>query len=302
LHLRLSLLAIGAPSPETAASAIAAWRESPANEPVHLSPDRQSDVFSHAVLPALKHFAQARRLCPLLPRPHMRFAAHANELVRADPPDKYWERALTLAPYDADVWYFAGVQLLHEGKADEAWKDWRKSLELTPGPKYDWQRAKLQDRLTAIVAATAQAAGADPRRRAELLLSHILPDRSDDLLAAAKLLDPTLAPTGASRPLLDRALALLADRPEGLTPEESMLKAQVHEALGQDDDAVRAYKHALTFAGAKPEWRFQLVKLLIAKARWKEAQTELATLQRQMPDNPQVKDWIAEVDRELLIQ
>jgi tetratricopeptide (TPR) repeat protein len=173
---------------------------------------------------------------------------------------------------------------------------------LTPRPKYDWQSRKLQDRLTAIVAATAQAAGADPRRRAELLLSRILPDRPDDLLAAAKLLDPTLAPTGPSRTLLDRALALLGNRSEGLTPEESMLKAQVHEALGQDDDAVRAYKHALTFAGATPEWRRRLVKLLMAKGRWKEAQAELVTLHRHMPDDPQVNDWIAEVDRELLIQ
>ena len=35
----------------------------------------------------------ARRDCPLLPRPQMRFAAHAAELSRADSPRQYWNRA-----------------------------------------------------------------------------------------------------------------------------------------------------------------------------------------------------------------
>jgi hypothetical protein len=58
----------------------------------------------------------------------------------------------------------------------------------------------------------------------------------------------------------------------------------------------------LSFVSARPEWRYQYVRLLMSRGRWKEAQAELAALQKQMPDNQQVKDWIDEANRELLIQ
>jgi tetratricopeptide (TPR) repeat protein len=303
----LTGLALFASGPVPAAATMAAWRDVPRPYAVRLSAGRRKETYQHSVLPALRHFAMARRLCPLLPRPHMRFAAHAGEMVSHDPPVKYWERALKLAPFDPDLWYFAGVQLIHEGRAEEAWSDWKESLKLTPKPKYDHQLRKYRDRLASIIAAvgtggTGHPSDADARRRAEVLLRDILPDRPDDLVAAATIIDPKLSANGPVRPLLDRALALLADSQDGLTGEDYFLKGQIHEALGDDDGAVRAYKHALTYAGSRPEWRRQLVKLLMSRARWKEAQTELPALLRAMPDSQEVKDWVAEVDRELLIQ
>ncbi|HEY1379905.1 MAG TPA: tetratricopeptide repeat protein, partial [Gemmataceae bacterium] len=300
-HVRLTALAAGVANPAAAAAAVAAWKDLPRPTTDRVPADRRAAVFAHAIVPALEHFALARRLCPLLPRPHMRFAAHAAELVRADEPITYWKRALLLAPADADLWYFAGVQRLRDGHPDEAWADWRKALELAPRRSQEQQRKHL-DRLAAIVTAAAPHFGPDPQRRGEQLADRVLPDRPDDLVAAARVLDSTLSASGPARPLLDRALALLADRPEGLSAEESYLKAQVDAALGRDEDAVRAYERALTFAQAKPEWRYQFVKLLMERGRWKEARRELEFLRREMPNSQQVKDWIAEVDRELLIQ
>jgi len=293
---------IAAGDAQSLAVRLAVLREVPRPDRARLRGDLRQDVFNDAVLPGLRHMVAARRLCPLLPRPHMRFAAHTAELTRADPPGKYWERALILASYDPDLWFYAGVQRLQDGRAEEAWTAWRKSLELTPKPKYDWQRQKYTDRLSAIASAVGRQAGSDPRRRADVLLKHVLPDRPDDLVAAARLLDPQLSATGPSRPLLDRALVLLSDRPEGLPPEDAYLKAQVHATLGDDEAAVRAYKYALSYASAKPEWRYQLVKLLMAKGRWKEALAELPALKKQMPDVRQVQDWIDEASREALIQ
>jgi Flp pilus assembly protein TadD len=295
-------LVVGATSPQSAIAGISAWKEVPRPGRTRLSRERLQDVFEDSVLPGLRHFAVARRLCPLLPRPHMRFAAHAPELVRADKPEVYWERALRLAPFDPDLQFFAGQQWLRVGRVDDAWKAWRESLNLTPKPKYDHQRQKRGDRLSAIVAAVTRQVGSDPRRRADVLLTQVLPDRPDDLVDAARLLDPALARNGPARPLLDRALDQLADRPEGLPAEDAYLKAQVQEALGDDDAAIRAYKQALSFVSARPEWRYQFVKLLMAKGRWKEALAELASLRKQMPDNQQIKDWIDEANRELEIQ
>jgi tetratricopeptide (TPR) repeat protein len=277
-------------------------KEVPRPDRSRLRRDLRDEVFRDSVLPGLRHFAIARRLCPLLPRPHMRFAAHAGELVRADLPEKYWDRALELAPFDPDLRFFAGLQRLRDGKVDEAWAQWRKSLELTPRPKYPPQWMKYSDRLSTIVATVGRTVGPDTPRRADVLLKEVLPDRPDDLVAAARLLDPALSPAGPARPLLDKALTLLADRPEGLPAEQAFLKAQIHDALGEDEAAVRAYKHALSFAAARPEWRYQFVKLLMARGRWKEALAELPTLQKQMPNTQQVKEWIDEANRELIIQ
>ncbi len=300
-HVRLAGLAAGAVRPAAAATAVAAWKDVPRPAPDRVPADRRAAGFARSVVPALIHFAQARRLCALLPKPHMRFAAHAAELVRADPPAAYWRRSLLLAPFDPDLWYFAGVEALRDGHADEAWADWRRSLELTPRPQNDPQLRKYRERLAAIIAAAAPPAGSDPKQRGEQLMARVLPDRPDDLLAAADILDPTASPNGPARPLLDRALALLYDRSEGLSAEESYLEAQILSRLGRDEDAIKAYARALTFAQAKLEWRYQYVKLLIDRGRWKEARRELDVLQREHPGSQQVKDWIAEVDRELLL-
>jgi tetratricopeptide (TPR) repeat protein len=171
-----------------------------------------------------------------------------------------------------------------------------------PQSKAEFLWSRHVERLSAVVRGVADSAGGSDRRRRGEILNRVLPDRPEDIYLAAKMFDPPLSPTGSARPLLDRALALLTDRMEGLSGDESFLKGQIHEALGEDDAAIRAYKHALSFAGARAEWRYHLVKMLVAKARWKEAQGELGVLLRQMPDDQQVKDWADEVGREISLQ
>jgi O-antigen ligase/tetratricopeptide (TPR) repeat protein len=303
LQTRLLMLVLGAEHPLAAAAPLGAWREVRRPLPARLPPKSREVVLETSVVPSLRHFARARQMCALLPRPHMRFAAHATELVRADKPIEYWKRALILSPSDPDLHYFVGIQYLRDGHAEEAWQSWRRSLELTSKPRNDEQRRKHLERLAAIVTAAApRTAASNSRQRGEQLLDRVLPDQPDDLVEAARILDPTLAPAGPARPLLDRALQLLGNRLDGLSGEDCFLKAQIHRALGDDEAALKAYKQSLGFVQTRPEWRYQYVELLMAKGRWKDAFVELPALKRQMPNSTQVTDWLNEVNRELQLQ
>jgi O-antigen ligase len=262
-----------------------------------LSSDKRTELFLFHTVPALEHFALARRHCPLLPRPQMRFASHATELTRADPPSKYWDRALWLAPFDPDLWYYAGQQRLKDNQPDLAWQDWRRSLALFPAkPSHDQQK-QLQQHLRVMVAAAAKQFGPNPRQVAEQLMAHILPDRPDDLTTAAGLLDPTLSPAGPARPLLARALELLSRRPE-LSPDQYYLKARVAQALDEPDIAIKSYGQAVAFAQTPITWRIEYAKLLKEQRRWKDAQRELLILRQKLPESQEVKDWLEEVDRQ----
>ena len=250
------------------------------------------------MLPALEEFAIARELCPLLPRPQMRFAAHASELVAADKPRQYWDRAIRLATTDPDLYYFAGLQALSDGRQDDAWADFRTALDLSPWPIYSDKQKKHLDRLQEIVNAALPHLGPDPRQRANQLLNRILPDRPEDLEAAARMVDPALSPTGPARPLLERALALLAERPEVLTPEEQHFKALIYRALGQPEAASKAYGLALNLAPNQTGWRVEWARFLMEQRQWKEAHRQLLMLPLGVRESPEVKNWIEQVERE----
>ena len=57
---------------------------------------------------ALVHYVQARDLCPVMAKPHVRIAANHERFARADARIAYLERALSLVPWDAELWYLRG--------------------------------------------------------------------------------------------------------------------------------------------------------------------------------------------------
>jgi tetratricopeptide (TPR) repeat protein len=324
-------LALGAPSKMVAAAAILARSDSlpPASR---VPGQRPKNIFDDCTVPALEWFSGARKSCPLLARPEIRFATHTAELASADPPEKYWDRALYLAPFDFDLWFFAGVQQLRDGNADRAWEDWRNSLRLTPSQPTREQIQRIRNHLAAIVEAGRQEFGPDPRHIGEQLLAKVLPNRADDLFIAAKLLDPSLSATGPARPLVDRAIKLLPDRAEGLTPEQYHLKGFLLSKAGDPEAAIRAYAQALAYS-PRTDWRLEYVRLLMEAGRaeeareqlkhlppkdrkemelarigrlmdarrWKEARRELMALPPDDREAPPASDWLDVVEREMII-
>jgi O-antigen ligase/tetratricopeptide (TPR) repeat protein len=287
-------LAIGANSPIGTAVDLVRWRESPLMD-LPLTAQKRSELSGEFTVPGLAHLAEARRLCPLLPRPEMRFAAYASELTRADPPRRYWERALYLAPFDADLWYFAGFQAFNDGRTDEAWSDWKKSLEMRPSKD---QLQRRPARLADMVAAVSRKFGPDRRRVAEQMLEHVLPDQPEDLVTVAHLLDPDLSATGPARSLMSRAAKVFGDRTEGMSPEQYHLKALVYAKLDEPEPAIKAYAQALALSPNQDRWRLEYARLLRDERRWKEAAHELGILWKRQPQPQEVKDMLDEVDRQ----
>jgi O-antigen ligase len=80
---------------------------------------------------ALVHYVQARDLCPVMAKPHVRIAANREWFAHADRPEAYLERALSLVPWDAELWYLRGVQEMTDGETERADKSWKRSLSIS---------------------------------------------------------------------------------------------------------------------------------------------------------------------------
>src|SRR5205823_3573941 len=103
---------------------------------------------------------------------HLGIASLHDVLARAEPRNVYLERAKRLAPADALLWYLYGLDELVHGRSEQAWRSWRRSLELS-----DRHRPAILD------------LGARKLAPDELV-RRVVPDRPDVLLAAASYLYP----------------------------------------------------------------------------------------------------------------
>ncbi len=269
-HLLLAVTAAAAFDPR---AALAAWPD-----PGRADPRLRDDL----LVPGLQQMAIARGLCPLLPRPHMRFAAHAAELAGGASPTPYWRRALRLATNDPDLRYFYGLQLLRDNQPEDAWALWRSSLELS------------HKHLTAILDEAIPRLG--PKTQlAEHLLQTVLPPKPNLLLATAERLQASGDDPPPTKPLLERGRAvLLAKLDDGpLTALEYYIKARCEHLLSADDltlavEAQRDYEQALAMPDGHPGWRLNLVRLLVDQRKWQAAAQQLDVLR--------TTAWTAEAD------
>jgi S1-C subfamily serine protease len=259
---------LGGAGPLGAVVSLVAWPS--AQEPA----SAVAEIFQRDVIPGLHELAKARGLCPLLPFPHVRFAAYASELTRADPPAVYFDRARRLLPFNPDLEYLAGAQHLREGHLAEAHLCWRRSLERS-------------DRHFDEIMAAASTGGA--------AVGDAIPDNPELLLRAARR--PDAAANGAARPLLERTLAVIAACPEPRSAAYSRFKAQALQLLGRDAEAAAAYTDALMLEPNQQEWRFEWITLLVQQEQWDTAADELRTLLART-NNREAEEMLKRVERE----
>jgi tetratricopeptide (TPR) repeat protein len=240
------------------------------------------DRLAESIRPGIRHMILARNSCPLLARPQMRLAAYAKLLDRADPPERYWERAAQLAPSDADFWYLRGAYALKQNDPAEAWNYWRRSLQLSPV------------HLKEIVAA------AYPKLGINGLLSQILPENAELIVKSAELLPPDSARETLKR-LYSAAGNILDSRGDDLTAYEYYLKARCAEELGETDKALRAFKIAIDMTLTQNEWRLRYARLLHRANKLPEARREFRELLKVLGDRPDIKDELDTIEREIQI-
>jgi hypothetical protein len=240
--------------------------------------DEEQIVRRHLV-PALKHFLQARDLCPVLPGPHRYLANHAYQLGRAETLLAYLERVRLLVPHDAGIWYLCGGEVLDQDP-ERAWKCWRRALELS------------DDYLPFILGRARNVLG--PRE----VMEAVIPDRPRLLLAAALQLYPE-SDAAARRPFLERALAALDRQPGPPEAKDLYLRAQLQVALSNPAAALQAYENALRRSPQEVAWRYEFARFLHSQGQFKEARRELVTLLRQQSDYAPARQLLEEVTGEL---
>jgi S1-C subfamily serine protease len=233
---------------------------------------------------AFRNLAAARVRCPLLPLPHLRFAAHAREFVRADPPSKYWERAHRLVPADPELWFLAGEQSMGEGQIERAWANWRRSLELSE---------RYYDTVMALL--TAGRAGP-----IGVAADGIVPDDPELLLRTARRLDPEARAGGPARPLLERAAHILDTRPEPRPASDYYVEGQVARLLGRNG-AAAALEKAVLAAPQRMDWRLDYARVLAEDENWDRAVDELRVILSRSTDR-QAEDLLKRVERERSIR
>jgi O-antigen ligase/tetratricopeptide (TPR) repeat protein len=219
--------------------------------------------------PALRHFLRSRDVCPLRAEAHMEIAEYVDEFEKAEPRETYLERAKFLCPDDPELWRRCGSFELADGRPDQAWASWRRSLELS------------DSHLPEILARSA--AHLSPRD----LLGRVLPDRADLLLTVAVSLYPK--PAEGRRPFLARALAILDQQRRARRAADLHLKASIHRALGQPAEAITAYKASLDREPLQLAWRYDLAELLSEQDRFQESFQELLKIQMLQPENERAR-------------
>jgi O-antigen ligase/tetratricopeptide (TPR) repeat protein len=229
----------------------------------------------------LRHFVQARRLCPLLSGPHLVIALHVDDQEGEDARGASRRRAKLVEPANPNVWHLCGAQELRDGRPEQAWESWRRCLELS------------QRYLPAILHSSSQLLG--PRE----LVEKVLPARPDVLVAAATQLYPAAEAAAERRPFLEEALRLLEARRGLATGADLRLKAQTHKSLGQPAEALAAYQELLAREPRQAEWRYELAQLLYEQGRLQEARRELHVVLAQQPAHAAARALLSVVIREL---
>jgi hypothetical protein len=69
--------------------------------------------------------------------------------------------------------------------------------------------------------------------------------------------------------------------------EDFHLRAVLHEALGEPDEALAAYEAALVRAPREAEWRCEYARLLRRRGRLEEARRQAREVLADRPDHPE---------------
>lgn len=232
---------------------------------------RKVNHFEQAYLsPALQHFIEARDLCPLLVRPHLRLAAHHQLLESSGTQQDHWERAKLIAPQDPELWYYSGLYNLALGDQDKAWADFKESLR--------WSNRYLGE----ILGQTK------PVLRAAEIVEKVLPGNPDTQLAACQSLFPD-ASDPERKAFLEKVVQQI-DRGSGLTSSIAQrTKGLILLSLGKSADAVMAYRIGLSLDPENNDLRIELAELLLSLNRNQEARNELVTVLAHDSNNARAK-------------
>jgi tetratricopeptide (TPR) repeat protein len=220
---------------------------------------------------ALSQWRMARDLSPVMAPTHARLGRFRDGFVQADPAVVYLERARHLLPTDPEMAYLCGLARWQAGDVPGACSDWQASLSASG--QY------LPDILGCVL----------PVLGAEQVLSAVLPETPERILAAANLLDSGGSGTGDRRLFLDKARCLAVAKPEKKAADWE-LEARLEIGLGAPDRAALAYRRAVGLDARRIDWRMAYAEALRASGDLDGARRELDIVLALEPMNRGARD------------
>ena len=227
---------------------------------------------------ALEFLTRALALEPNFPEALYNRARLLADAGRAEEALAAYDKCLALVPRFADALNNRGVILAKLGRHDEALASYEKCLAIAPNA------ADTLDNRGTLLASLG--------RREEALASYdaslaIAPDSVDTLTNRANML-ASLRRNEEALASLDRAVRLAPDRPELLDRRGNLLAA-----LGRDEDAFASFDACVSVApGFAAAW-LSVIKLLVARQRFEEAQRVVGKLLAVAPDSDFAQGYLA---------
>jgi tetratricopeptide (TPR) repeat protein len=248
----------------------------------------EAELVLDQLIPALRHFVHGRDLCPLLPELQFALAANQDRFEQADAPADYLKRVQFLSPGDPQLWYLIGQQQLLDGLPDQAWRSWRRSLELA-----DSHLIEIIEQASSYL--TDQQ-----------ISDQIIPVDPKLLLAAAR--HPKFSKSGSEQEVasaemarslfLQRALELIQKSRPAVNEEESYwLSGEVYRELGRLEAAINSYHKAVQRRPGQLQWRLELAKALYEAQRYEEARRQTRLILSRDPHRTDARSLLEQLDR-----
>jgi O-antigen ligase len=251
------------------------------HQPGQLERLRQFPLVRKYLHPALREAEWACRGCPLLVNAHLLIAELAcltsdfsNDAILVN-------RARQLEPANPEVRFCCGVMELQARRADLAYADWRKAMEL---------EFALRREILLL---------ADGKIAVEDLVGKVLP-RSPRLLLQ-------MAREDCAAPQFSQIRRQILRRAEDLLPQTVMPDAERYYLQGatlaleqRDAEAIDHYRRAIALSARNVAWRYELAMLLMRKGLLDEAHAEAVICIRFEPENREYARFLEELNHQLI--
>lgn len=235
-----------------------------------------------------QHLLAARDQCPIAFNPQIEIAKHVlprkaklatqdRQLYwkQSDPLNAYLSRIKLLYPQRDDIWFMTGELEWNDGLRDEAICSWRTSLELS-------------DQFLPPIVTSAASGYLQPELKlsSQEIIEKLLPAGSTmHLVKAAWVLFPGAAQSIERQPFMEKAIAILEQQKETLSPEDQFNYGLAKWGLNQREQALQ---HLLTAVRARPDmatWRLDLGRLYFELEKYSDAREQLLMVQQKLPTN-----------------
>ncbi len=239
---------------------------------------RNEPAVRECLLPAMYHFVQARRHCPLLPYTHLGIAELCGLFVDPNEDRISLERARRLAPADPKILFESGLADLNAGRREAACESFRQCLAL--GNRYLSEILEVSEKRLSLWE----------------VVERVLPDSPQLLLDfAGQQKYQAVHYTAVRHRLAQRAFDALEQ--SDLTEDEKChLRASALVVQERYGEAIAQRERAVQMRPRQLPWRYELALLLKKQGSLEKAHEHVRVCAILNPSNREYRKLLEEVN------